>query len=217
MKRRRRLFIALAAPAVSLLMLIVGGCAITCRPSWYKPTMLDYSRLAEDKRDLARTIETVNVALNEGRPITVELEQDQVNRWIAARSEWPEDWYHVQIDPLRDPMVSFLDGNRVRIAALAERAGFGTVVSCTIGFELVDDRLVLRWAGAGAGVLPVPRALLAQAVRGVPESEQVLRDLLSEGTTVRPNRWVWPNGKPRFRITELHVENGRLRVSLEPR
>jgi len=217
MKRRAWRILTLIGSVLSLTTFALGACAITCRPDWYDPPMIDYARLAQDKRDLTNTIERINVALNDRRPVTIELDERQVNRWIAARDEWPEDWYRFEIKPLRDPMIRFLDGNRIGLAALARRAGFGTVLSCVVRIELNGDQVRLYWEEASAGVLPAPRGLLARAVRTAPGTGEDLLAFLREGRLEYPNRWVWPNGKPRFRIRDLRIDDGRLRIQLEPR
>ena len=212
-KRWRRWL--LLTPLTVLLVLIAVVAAITCRPSWYEPRSIDYTVLEADKRAQLRMENQISAALNQRRPIALELSEDQVNRWIAAREElWPGRV--PTMEPLHRPMVRFLDQNRVGLAAEAQRASVRVVVSLTLTLTLTNDSVEIAWSAARAGALPLPRGYLDQigkAVEALLDSREIERQ---QGRLVLPSAGVWPNGKQRFRLTELIVESGLLRARLEP-
>jgi hypothetical protein len=195
--------------------LIVVGCTLTCRPAWYNPASIDYSRLKADKRELVGLVDDIGAALNGWRAIDLELQEDQINRWITARAEiWPDS--QTSLEPLRRPQITLLDGNRVRAAASVEWAGLEPIVSCTCRFELKDEQLTVICDTVRVGVLPAPRGWVAKLVGKLVASSNVVRDTNGDtGLTFR-NEWVWPNGKRRFCLRRLEVSAGRAAVRLEP-
>ncbi len=214
-RRPRRWLWLLVVPAtVSLAGLVLSTCALTQRPAWYRPYTLDESRLAADKSNLANLIDRVSIALNGRQAIRIELDEAQLNRWIAAREEWPEALADLDLGPLEYPQLLLLDGNRLRLAARAVQADTEVIVSVDFSFHVRGDRFVVGWTGTRVGHFPLPRMLI-NAVADVGD-RQVAAELLGTGGLNLPNAWTWPNGRPRFRIRELRIEAERLSIVLEP-
>lgn len=197
--------------------LIAVGCALTCRPTWYDPASIDYSRLKADKRELVGLGEDIGTALNNRLSIDLEVHEDQINRWITAQAEI-DIWkiFATALEPLRRPQITLLDGNRVRAAGSVEWAGLEPIVSCTCRIELKDGQLAVICDRVRVGVLPAPRGWVANLVRKLPASSNAVRDADGDAGFTFRNEWVWPNGKRRFRIRRLEVSAGRAAVTLEP-
>jgi len=199
---------------VTGLVLGVGG-ALTCRPSWYQPASIDYSRLQDDKRAQLRLENEISAALNRNRPIEIELDEAQVNRWIAARHElWPTE--APSLEPFERPQVMFLTDNRVRLGALTERSGMQVVLSATFHVDLQADGLVVTWDGVRAGALPTPRKLIEKVARRLTSRLRLAEGALANGKVTLPVEGTWPNGNRRVRIAGLSINDGVVRVSLEP-
>jgi hypothetical protein len=214
--RRKWLRLTLLALPIAIAgLLLTAGAAVTCRPSWYEPASIDYSRLQDDKRAQLRLENEISAALNGNRPIEFDLDQAQVNRWIAARHElWPAE--APSLEPFQRPQIVFLDGNRVRLGALLEQSGIQCVFSATFRLQPQADGLAVTCDSLHAGALPAPRRLIAKAARNLTDRFGLDRQTLTEGKTTLPIEGTWPNGKRRFRIADLTVRNGVLHVSLEP-
>jgi hypothetical protein len=214
--RRRWLRLALLVLPVAVAGLLLAlGAALTCCPSWYEPPSIDYSRLQDDKRAQLRLENRISAALNDNRPVEFELDQAQVNRWIAARHElWPAE--APSFEPFERPQVVLLDGNRLRVGALLDHAGMQLVLSATLHLEAQPDGLVVNWDALRAGALPVPRRLIAGAARRLTDRLELDSQALFNQSITLPVEATWPNGKRRFRIADLSIRAGVMRVSLEP-
>jgi hypothetical protein len=214
--RRRWLRLALVVlPILVAAVLLGGGAALTCRPSWYQPTSIDYARLQDDKRCQLRLENEISAALNNNKPVEIELEEAQVNRWIAARDElWPGET--PSLEPFSRPQVVFLEPNRVRLAALVEHSGMPVVLSATFRIDPQPDGLVLSWERTRAGVLPAPGKLIEQAARRLTQRLRLGQQAATAGQVKLPGEWTWPNGQRRFRLADLAINDGVLRVTLVP-
>lgn len=190
---------------------------MTCRPTWYLPATTDHERLKSDKNDLVNLTDRISAALNGERPIEFELKEEQINRWLAARTELePILGVGVELPGTTGPQVLLRDGNVGRLAATVSRRGVSLVLSADVRPELEDGELRLHIEAVRAGNLPLPRRL---ALRPLRESFRSANDggSVMDGHTVRlVNEWRWPNGKRWFRITRLAVSRGVARVTLEP-
>lgn len=196
------------------LLLVVGG-ALTCRPPWYQPLSIDYSRLEDDKRAQLRLENRISAALNRGSPIEIELDEAQVNRWIAARHElWPGEV--PSLEPFRRPQLVFLDRNRIRLGALVEHSALKVVLSVTFRIDLQPDNLVVTLEAVHAGTLPAPRRVIRPAAAKLADRSGLPEEAIAEGRIALPNEGTWPNGKRRFRVSDLSIRKGTIRVRLEP-
>jgi len=189
--------------------------AVTCRPEWYQPLSVNYQALEDDKRAQHRLENTISAALNADEPIEVTLSQDQLNRWIAARRElWPGET--PSIEPFSRPQVVLQKNNRVCLAAQVDYSGVQSVLSAVFQVALKDDHLIVTWDSVHAGALPAPRELLEKAALKAARRLDFPTQSVSDGRVKWPNEWIWPNGKRRFRITELALAFGEIHVRLEP-
>jgi hypothetical protein len=210
---------------VALLLILVVPCVLlgvaTYRPSWYQPPSIDYNLLEEDKRTQLRLENEISAAVNRDDSVTIELDQDQVERWVAARHElWPGEV--PSLGPFRQPQVDLLDENRFRVGALIEQAGVEAVVSATFQFEVTPETITVTWDHIHTGALRTPRTLIAKVARkassrlGGRLSAAELEQAITDRKAALPNDFIWPNGKRRVRIAEMTIEGGELRVKLEP-
>lgn len=195
--------------------------AATCRPSWYQPAAVDYARLSADRAELARLENRISAAVNAGQAVEIVLDERQVNRWIAARREL---WLDAppELPGVFGLQTAFLSGQGVRVAAGVEHKGWRAVASGVLAVEVMEDELLLRIGTLRLGVLPAPGSLVRPAV------EPALRSAVSRiaeyadgdragGALRLINDFVWPNGKRRIRVASVVVEDGALRITLEPR
>jgi hypothetical protein len=104
----------------------------------------------------------------------------------------------------------------MRWAARVAQSGMQVVVSAMFRVDVQPDAVVIHWDSVRAGVLPVPRALLEEAARKLAGHMALPEHAVSGGQITLPNEWLWPNGQRPFRITNLSISEGELRVRLEP-
>lgn len=211
-----RFRVALLALGAFALGGVAGVAALLYRPGWYVPPALDRARFEQDSRALVNLVDRIGVALHSNRPADVRLDQQQVNRWVVARDEWPAGVGQLELETVAEPLVLFLGGGRLRLAASARSADLSVVVSCDLRIMLDRDRVICGLDAARVGALPLPRSLVADFVGRAFSGHPELQELLRRGFTSWPNEWVWPNGKRRFRIGACQFEQGAARLRLEP-
>ena len=208
--RRLLLPVAGGAAVVGLLGLALAG---TYRPHWYAPAPVDRARLREDKAALVRLEQQISAALNAGQAVRFELHENQVNRWLTARGEiWPE--LAADLGPFQQPQVLLRDG-RIQLAASTRMGGVEVVAALTCSIDLPDDRLVLRYDAPRLGAIPAPRGWVTDVLARLSAGSGVAVDR-GAGAVAADNDWVWPNGKRRCRLRELHIADGVANVVLEP-
>lgn len=204
--------------AVLLVFGLVGlGCAAACRPRWYTPAAVDYTHLPADKQALVALVDGIGDALNAGQPIEVQLEQAQVNRWIAARREIEMDLSGLPLDLLERPCVNFLSDGRLRVAWLAERRGWRAVVTIELRLTLKDDEVLVECTELRLGALPLPRDWAGKAVAAALEGAGYPVRFERNRVACIPGQGVWQNGRRPFRIERLTIEAGRMVLALSPR
>lgn len=189
------------------------GLLATSKPRWYEPVAVDYGRLPDDKRALVSLIDEVGIALNQGESYTFELDEAQLNRWLAARDElWPD--LDLKLEGFGWPHVSLLDEGRIRIAVLAERGGWPVVVGISFGVAVNEDVIRIQWSDARIGSLSVPDSWVGELLRTLVRRWVEGLEAVSTEGIVLENGWVWPNGDQSFRIRGFGVGDKRVRVSL---
>lgn len=213
---RRLLKYALLSSAAAALALVGLVCAITWKPAWYRPAAVDFARLDADKAFVTSTTDRISDALVSGRSITVEFDEAQLNRILAARDEWPAAQEY-SLGPIADPYVDLRDGDRIRLGARASYGSFRTVVSAVLGFVVADDALTVRLDGAAAGAAPAPRSVLERVALQLAEQAGHRTADQAPGAITLINDFIWPNGRVRYRIAEIRVEESTLRLTLSPR
>ncbi len=166
---RRLLKYALLSSAAAALALVGLVCAITWKPAWYRPAAVDFARLDADKAFVTSTTDRISDALVSGSSITVEFDEAQLNRILAARDEWPAAQEY-SLGPIADPYVDLRDGDQIRLGARASYGSFRTVVSAVLGFVVADDVLTVRLEGVAAGAAPAPGRASARRAGRAPDS-----------------------------------------------
>jgi len=212
-RRWRKVYFAFTSLTTSLLLVALGSA--TCRPDWYRPANVDYSRLAVDKRELVGLLDEIGAALNANRPIEVVLTEDQINRWIAARDElWPG--LQVELVGLAFPQVNLLENNRIRLAATARNGPVSVILSAVGRCELADDQIRVRIERVSSGRLPILRDPALQPLRQAIAESGGQRVSMDGDIIIISNAWRWRNGERRFRVTDLETARGTVRLRLEP-
>ena len=208
--RIRWRLILLAATALIVVTTLCLALAVTCRPGWYRPASIDRARLHTDKTALFELQDNISGALNTTRQIRVHLNQDQVNRWLAARAEL-EPFANVDLGPIQHPYITFTP-DTIRAAALVDRGLYRGIVSVECHPLLTDAGLTLKFTALHAGSLPVPTGWLVETFA------HHLTNSPGDSATIRlENDFLWPNGKRRFKLCGLHIGQGELEAVLEPR
>ena len=214
---------SVAVVALVAVAAVVGLLAwqATRVPDWYRPPAVTEADRLDIQRTSFEAACQINNPMAAGKRYTVTLEQEAVNRWLAMPSAVvPElaakgliDKVSAQVEA---PMFIFAEG-QITLAARMRVEGRSTVVSVSVRPELIGGELKLTATSVRAGEAPVPLGLLELTERRMGSgrvAEAVARVLGGEGIA---NDFVWPNGKLRFRFTEITAEDGRLRVGIEPR
>jgi hypothetical protein len=206
-------FLVALAGTVAIVVVLGLALAGTYRPRWYHPAPVDRARLREDKAALVSLEEQISAALNAGQEVRFELREDQLNRWLAARGEiWPE--LAADLGPFQQPQVLLRDG-RIQVAARTRKGGLTVVAALTCSVDVTDDTLLLRYDAPRLGAIPAPRGWASGVLARLPAGSGVAVDQ-DAGAVAVDNDWVWPNGKRRCRLRELHIADGVATVVLEP-
>lgn len=225
-------------------ILLIGA---TYKPSWYRPAVVTSEDCRAIRNELPSFGSAIGAYLAQGQPFRIELTEEHVNRWIAARDEiWPAARRMLPAE-IQDPVISFQPG-QVIVGARCLKDGMSSIVSLatTLGVANSGGALMIRVEGFYAGLVPVPRMLvepaarkaLARAIRSnwrhlarytqvgdlnVADElhigpEQVVSYLKGRDLTQTslPSRWIWPNGKFPFCITDVQIEEGRLLIDITP-
>ena len=140
--------------------------AVTSRPGWYQPATVgpeDYPLIRNEIPTFGGAIGTY---LERGQPFRITLQDDQVNRWIAARGEiWPGLGDALPRE-LADPVVSFQPG-RIVLGVRYNSPTFSSVLSLAVNLEMDAARgaVLVKVDRLRAGHLPVPRMLVDDQAR----------------------------------------------------
>ena len=209
-RRRRQLLLAAGLPCAAALLLVL---AATYRPAWYRPAGVDQARLHADKAALFELEDQISAALNAGREIRLQVSEDQINRWLAARAElWPEAG--IDLGGLHDPVVSLSHG-AICAAATASEGPLRGIIGVSCHIAVTDDEVAIHCDRVRLGAIPVPWRWISDAL---PRSALQDMEAITKGnrTITLFNDWLWPNGKRRCRLRELHVADGAVEVVIEP-
>lgn len=206
--------VAIGVTGALIVGLIAAIFASILRPAWYRPIAIDYSQLEADKRDLVTWYDRISGALNAGRSIEVQMDQDQLNRWVASREEiWPD--LALRIEGAEDPLLRLGTGNRIEFGATVEHNGWKSVVSFRIGVG-IEGRILAKVEQIRVGRLLFPLAVVWPLVVSRLNNHPLAAVEL-DGRTLRVfNEWVWENGRVPFRIGDLRVDDRRLHLRFDP-
>jgi hypothetical protein len=198
---------------MSLLALLVVFSA-TCRPAWYQPAALDYEKLDEDKSAFVQVADQVGRSLAARKPVELAIDEDQLNRWIVARRELPED-FQWDVTGVQHPRIR-VESDGVRVGCLVERYGVRAVASCLVVVRSDGETLTLEVAETRLGSLPLPGGWIARSLSALTHDRSGQVRKVDSSGIVLLNDWYWPSSKRRFRISRIEPEDGRLRVELTP-
>ena len=203
-------------------------------PWWYRPPHIPEAEYTRIRNELLESVSDFGDQLVEGRPFELTLTDRQISEWVAARSEvWPEadEWIP---DFVQDPVIVFEPG-RLILAGRVDKSGWQAIASAHLTFDLAGDAITVRLAEASCGSCPLPVSLIAdrlepvltaggQDVDAMPDAladvvrffrDQGAVEYLKHGVTV-DNRFHWQVSKRWFRIRDLAIERGQLRMLVEP-
>ncbi len=222
--------------ALGPIALVVLWLTFHHKPSWYHPVTLDSVGAQRARRDAVSTADFVSDRMVQRKPFDVVLHDTEVTNWLAAL---PTIWPHAdEILPpeIDQPAVSFRDGE-VRVGAHYRGPSWQAVVSVGVRFDVSDDgaAIGIRLANVRGGSMPIPQSALnrlldaarldslfgrevATTDEGVPIFElRTIRSVsdLFQGVRIE-NRFVWFNGRRPFRIASIQIQDGALRLRLEP-
>lgn len=188
--------------------------AVTRQPEWYHPRPIDRTRLHADKAALAGLFDNISAALNADHEIRFRLDEEQLNRWLAARAEMFPDAM-MDLGTLEDPQVSLVNGE-IRIGATATAGRVRAVLALACRVELQKERVTVLYKGLRLGVVPLPASWLPDPVNALSADGRSAIQVRAPGLVALSNDWVWPNGKRHCRLRELRVVDGAAEVVVEP-
>jgi len=206
-------------------------------PSWYEPVQYLDADLQEIRAQTGQWVDDIGDQLVQGKRFEVTLQQGQVNAFLAALPKlWP-DVEQSWPTSLRQPALAFQNG-QIRIGALITRNRWQAVISTFIAIDVSQDlqQITVRLDQVNGGSLVIPAGLVENYFNRILKRlhtassphrsysnnpwQQALQQVddageLFTGVAVH-NRFVWPNGKRRFRIVSIRAQMGRLIIAVEP-
>lgn len=209
-RRRRRVIARVSALAGVVGCLWLLGM-VSCRPGWYRPASVDFSRLDADRDALVRIADEISRAFNTGRWYEFSLSGEQLNRWIAARTRlWPDE-SRLHVRGLEEPYAEVREG-RLRLAARAHALGADVVVWADFDVSVKGEELRLHCLQAGIGAMRVPGRWIVGLVRPFAADLAGRGAELIEDSVRFANEFTWRNGERRFRIDVVHIDDAAVRV-----
>ena len=204
--------------------ILAGAMAAAVRsPAWYAPSVV----APEDRQKVRNNLVAAEQAFTEGlrtaiRPFEYQLLQDDVNQWIAMRREIYPLIDELAPPQLDDPFVVFREGT-ITIAGRYRTGVLNVVLSVDIVPTLEDGWLVLRAGAVRCGSVRLPLSFGAIGLRRPierdreetwPGSPRMNGDFVN-GLRLESEAW-WKNGGSAYRLLDVRVEPGRLRLEIEP-
>lgn len=198
------------------------------KPHWYRPVETDPATIRKTSNDALNWADHVSDRMVRGVPFELLVADEEVTHFAAAAPAMFPDEFASWPPEIRDPAISFDDG-MVKVGFFCEYDGWRVIGVGHIDVSLIDeDTLFVRLDGVRGGLLPIPRRwirkvfdpLLARWQQNVDDVPDWIVDLKSvdqlyEGFRI-PNRFLWPNGKRRFRLAGLESRGGTMKLSIEP-
>ena len=209
----------MAAGVAAVLIAAASWLAIAQVPSWYQPPHVGATQYQDVRDDLEAAFNRLNLAMQGDQPFDYVVNEDRLNRWIAAREQiWPGLRQYVPRE-LQWPVVAFREEGIV-VAGIVEIGAVRSVLSVLLSVQAEPDRMVVKFVGCRLGAVPVPHWMVRRFLEAMSHSAPSgsigpPRDLLKG--LVLENRFDWPNGARRFRIRAVDVQSGRLVAMIHPR
>jgi hypothetical protein len=140
--------------------------AVASRPGWYQPATVGPEDYPVIRNEIPTFGGAIGTYLERGQPFRITLQDDQVNRWIAARGEiWP-GLSDALPQEIADPVVSFQPG-RIVLGVRYDGSKISSVLSLAVNLEMDAARgaVLVKVDRLRAGLLPVPRMLVDDQAR----------------------------------------------------
>jgi hypothetical protein len=217
---------AISWACTSVIVLLIFWFVLQHKPGWYRPVQLDEMGLADARREATTEADSFSDQLVRRKPFEFALDGAAVTRWLAAMHEISPDVAGLLPPELSAPAVSFADG-AIRVGVHLESKGWRIIASGAVSAEVSDlgRAIDLKLMELSGGSMPLPRSVLMRflgeanregvGVRTVHEGDEVTVGDLLHGVRI-PNDFVWPNGKRRFRVGNINMQDGKLWLRIEP-
>ena len=194
---------------------VAGWLALRYIPSWYRPVVLSSEELVRVKGDIAGRADWISHRMVAERSFELILHDYTVNEWLAALPRaWPDAWRIVPPE-LTDPVIRF-EPEVIILAAHGAKDGWEAILSVRVEVAVSDDgeSIDVGVTSLRGGVVPVPRSVIDSLLESLSDSDSWSDP---DGHRLRvPNNFDWPNGDRRFRIESIRIEEGAVRIVVEP-
>lgn len=201
---------------VALPIAVVGGwLALRYIPSWYRPVVLSSEELVRVKGDIAGRADWISHRMVAERSFELILHDYTINEWLAALPHaWPDAWRVVPPE-LTDPVIRFEPGGII-LAAHCAKDGWEAIISVRVEVAVSadGDAIDVGVTSVRGGVLPMPSSVIDRLLESLGHSE--LNPESDDHRLHLPNKFDWPNGDRRFRIESIAIEEGAVRIVVEP-
>lgn len=217
--RSRIIHLGLWAVALIAIAFGVAVLVLEHKPGWYVPVTLTEAQLREERLQAMRVVDDVGDRLVAGAPFEITLSQDQVNKWLTGLEQiWPDAARQIPTQVI-EPVVAFEPG-LIRSGARIESDGWRAIASCGYQFEVSNDKLrvTARMSSAHCGAMPIPDFLISRLLQSeAPPTALRSTDPAAWFSRLEwENRFVWPNGRRPFRIDDVALEKGQVRLKIRP-
>lgn len=201
---------------------MVGAYGLLGTPDWYRPPVI----AAADRQRMRNLLVEAEQAFTEhllaGGRFDYHMYADYLNGWIAMRQAIFPLIDEVMPTVFRDPLVVFADG-RITLSGSYQLVGVNAIVSIDLRPIVEEDAVVLKAEAVRCGRLQIPKGLRWMNLNGRaeyaaeelwPGSPAVTGDL-ETGLRIDARAW-WKNGGVHYRVRDVSVHPGELRLSIEP-
>lgn len=199
-----------------------GAFALLRTPTWYAPPAIATDQRQRVRNSLVEAEQRFTESLRAYQPFVYHLYAEDVNRWIAMRREIYPLLDSLTPPDLGEPFVVF-DNGEITVAGRYKLGGVHVIVSLDFAVGFRDGAIEVRALATRCGSARVPldmsrlgmdRAVSHAEGKLWPGSPRISGDLVT-GLRVDDEGW-WKNGGIAYRVTDLRVEPGRIRLTVQP-
>ncbi len=218
---KRRRVVRFGAAAL-MLLLVVAVYTLLHTPDWYRPPVIDPGDRQVVRDNLVRAERQFTESLLAGEAFEYHIFQDVVNQWVTARHEIFPLIDEIAPPVLADPFILFRKGS-MTLAGRHRVLGIDAIVSIDIQTTWEDDAIVLRATAVRCGSLSLSpdhaglgldHQINYETGTLWPGSPEMAGDFIS-GFRIGAEGW-WKNGGVDYRVTGLHLGDGRLDLHVRP-